>query len=118
MQDPPSSSLYSTVYALANALKHRFEVGWRRRSTASNHEGQLAKLRSQLSQAQAELVPLSRRVAELSAAEESHQAELERVSLSVALLDSEALQGGAQGALAYCDGNLGAKCSELSAFKP
>lgn len=69
----------------ASALKHCLEVGWWRRSTASTHEGQLAKVRSQLSQAQAELVPLSQRVAELSAAEDSHQAELERVSLSVAL---------------------------------
>ena len=49
------------------------------RSTASSHEDQLTRLRSQLESALAALNPLNQRVTELQAAEGSHQAELERV---------------------------------------
>ncbi len=54
-----------------------------RRVTAEKHEAQVSAMRAERETAQAALNPLQRRVLQLEAAEATHQAELERVSLGL-----------------------------------
>ncbi|KAK9833120.1 hypothetical protein WJX74_007929 [Apatococcus lobatus] len=77
-QTPQLASQQEALVQAQNQIRLLSDANNNLRSTAGEHEEQLARVRSQLGVAQAALKPLDQRVRELEAAEGSHQAELER----------------------------------------